>query len=761
MDHDVDGSGVLAALPREDGMERLDPRVVPYWLLTGLFSTLVLCCFLGGAALFVHMQFEEHFVLVVTAVSLLGGSSLIWSLISPSLAYARWRYQVDHEVLRMRYGILFHEERSIPISRMQHIDLTRGPIERLFGLATLVVFTAGNEGSAFRVPGLTAARAREIRDQVLQPAAMTSSDGIWGGPPSPERDGGGDGVPDEPRDEIGDEILGDPSDELVDDGEADEQPASGPAPRILAAGHLHPGMLFLRFADGVRQMVFPLVLALVAQSWVLGGIAIAVFVASMGYGLVRFLTFKYELNEEELVTREGILHRQERRIPVNRIQDLSLESTLIRRVFGLVVVSVETASGQGAEARLDSLGRARAEQLREALHLVRRTDAVGEPDGDGPAVVAPTAALPTEYFIFKATTGELMMRGLTNMRLGAILVVFGAGYEFASELGLMGDVGGAVGSLAEWLSRFSVPILIVLLVALAFLVLIAAMVMSVLAMIVLFHGFTLTIRGDVIVRRYGLLTTRVAALPIPKVQRVLLEQNMLRRLFRLVVVRADSAGSGHEREGRGEDRARHRHAHGPGPSRRGHRAVPAAGNGALAAAVAAGLAPRDPAHLHQGPAVDAVPAAPGLVPGGHLGAVRPDPAADRVDRRRPVVPQPGPCPDDAHVGMRWGIVGRYRSIVPFRKVQAVVLRAGPVERLLGLASLTVYVAGGSPTILSNLTRHDAEDLRDLTVAAVERLRERGRRRSSDPVTQSARPRVRTGASRSGLAQRPILRPRFS
>ena len=51
---------------------------------------------------------------------------------------------------------------------MQHIDLMRGPIERVFGLATLVVFTAGNEGSSFRVPGLAVGRAQELRDRILQ-----------------------------------------------------------------------------------------------------------------------------------------------------------------------------------------------------------------------------------------------------------------------------------------------------------------------------------------------------------------------------------------------------------------------------------------------------------------------------------------------------------------------------------------------------------------------------------------------------------------
>ena len=69
---------------------------------------------------------------------------------------------------------------------------------------------------------------------------------------------------------------------------------------------------------------------------------------------------------------------------------------------------------------------------------------------------------------------------------------------------------------------------------------------------------------------------------------------------------------------------------------------------------------------------------------------------------------------EGHVAMRWGIIGRYRSLVPYRKVQAVALRAGPIERMLGLATLTVYVAGGSPTVMANLPRDEAEQLeRDL------------------------------------------------
>jgi membrane protein YdbS with pleckstrin-like domain len=64
--------------------------------------------------------------------------------------------------------VIFHEEKAIPVSRLQHVDLTRGPIERAFGLATLVVHTAGTEAASFRLPGLTADRAGQLRDAILE-----------------------------------------------------------------------------------------------------------------------------------------------------------------------------------------------------------------------------------------------------------------------------------------------------------------------------------------------------------------------------------------------------------------------------------------------------------------------------------------------------------------------------------------------------------------------------------------------------------------
>lgn len=150
--------------PRE---EKLDRRVVVYWLIAGVIEWCVLAAIGGAALLIFRDSLMGEWLWAMIAGSVLLSVMLIWNLVRPTLAYRRWRFSIDDELMLMRYGIIYHEEKAIPISRLQHVDLTRGPVERMFGLATLVVFTAGTEAASFRLPGLAVARAEELRDQIL------------------------------------------------------------------------------------------------------------------------------------------------------------------------------------------------------------------------------------------------------------------------------------------------------------------------------------------------------------------------------------------------------------------------------------------------------------------------------------------------------------------------------------------------------------------------------------------------------------------
>ena len=76
----------------------------------------------------------------------------------------RTRWRLDAQGLGLRRDLMWQLETRIPISRVQHLDLRRGPLERRAGLATLIVHTAGTRLSAVTVNGLDQADAERLRD---------------------------------------------------------------------------------------------------------------------------------------------------------------------------------------------------------------------------------------------------------------------------------------------------------------------------------------------------------------------------------------------------------------------------------------------------------------------------------------------------------------------------------------------------------------------------------------------------------------------
>ncbi len=76
-----------------------------------------------------------------------------------------WGYAERDDDLLVRRGVMFRRLSVIPYGRMQFVDVTAGPIERSFGLATVRMHTAAAASDA-RVPGLPAAEAARLRDQL-------------------------------------------------------------------------------------------------------------------------------------------------------------------------------------------------------------------------------------------------------------------------------------------------------------------------------------------------------------------------------------------------------------------------------------------------------------------------------------------------------------------------------------------------------------------------------------------------------------------
>ena len=94
---------------------------------------------------------------------LLASFTLWW----PAVRYRHSRYEVSELGIRIRHGVLWRTTSSVPRSRVQHTDVSQGPVERLFELATLVIYTAGTHHASTSLSGLPRARALLIRDHLI------------------------------------------------------------------------------------------------------------------------------------------------------------------------------------------------------------------------------------------------------------------------------------------------------------------------------------------------------------------------------------------------------------------------------------------------------------------------------------------------------------------------------------------------------------------------------------------------------------------
>ncbi|MBA3666377.1 MAG: PH domain-containing protein [Sphingomonas sp.] len=101
--------------------------------------------------------------LVPALVALLGLGGVV---VGPNRVYRRLGYAIDGRLLRIARGWLFHTDTIVPFVRVQHIDVTEGPVDKLFGIATLVVHTAGTHNSIVTLPGLSPTRAADIREAI-------------------------------------------------------------------------------------------------------------------------------------------------------------------------------------------------------------------------------------------------------------------------------------------------------------------------------------------------------------------------------------------------------------------------------------------------------------------------------------------------------------------------------------------------------------------------------------------------------------------
>jgi putative membrane protein len=443
------------------------------------------------------------------------------------------------------------------------------------------------------------------------------------------------------------------------------------------ARRLHPATIWLRFVKGAPSTLIGLPALLTWTSgkgvlWIFAVMAV-VGAGALALSYLRWRGFRYRIGGDEVVIEQGLLNRSRRSIPLERIQDVSIERGPLARLFGLALVRIETGGGDKDEGLLDSVGVAEAQRLRAVLR-----------GGAADAVAA--AGEPAEPVLFAMGPGRLALYGMFGFSLVWLALIFSALQTLDNAIAWdWHDALDWLGIAREQVrARFSV--MAVLLAAAVALLL--GVISGLLTTVARDYGFRLTRGAGRLRVTKGLLTRSEVVVAMRRIQLALVQRGPVSGRLGWNALRFQTLGGSDDPAGR-------------------QNVAPFARAGEVEAVIAAAglpafdrppLRPVSSGHILRSmirnglaPLVVILLASPFFPLALAALVLLPVPVGIALLRRR--FHRYGMAESSLQV-MR-GVLSQRDWIVPYASVQVVTVRQTLLQRALGLASVLVDTAGAS------------------------------------------------------------------
>ena len=264
---------------------------------------------------------------------------LVVTFVSRFLAWQRFRFSFDGEVFRVDEGVLSRNHRALDVARIQQVEVERGAISRLFGLATLRVETAGTSADIeVELRVLPDADAEALRTAVRRSkAALTGELPVGGAEPTSEGAAGASPAP----------II------TVGTGRVVAAAVTGSRllvlPAVLAAltqfvgGGPEDGVVSLE--QVLRGLLELGVVALVAL------LIPASLLAAIVTGVLRDHGWTMRRRGDDLHVSRGLLSTRESTLPLHRVQAVEVQRNWLRRALNVATLRIHSAGGSGGDER--------------------------------------------------------------------------------------------------------------------------------------------------------------------------------------------------------------------------------------------------------------------------------------------------------------------------------------------------------------------------------------------------------------------------
>ncbi len=140
-------------------LSHVDPAVIGVWRWHGIVTALV--------ATLISTVFSLPFPILWPLPPVVAVVSFAFALLWPPVAYRHLQFGVDETGIAIESGVIWRSRVALPRVRIQHTDVSQGPLERRHGIGTLKLYTAGSRHVKIELPGLNHDEALALRDALL------------------------------------------------------------------------------------------------------------------------------------------------------------------------------------------------------------------------------------------------------------------------------------------------------------------------------------------------------------------------------------------------------------------------------------------------------------------------------------------------------------------------------------------------------------------------------------------------------------------
>lgn len=310
-----------------------------------------------------------------------------------------------------------------------------------------------------------------------------------------------------------------------------EGPASPPSGSSRTLGalkephRLHPLTLLLRIGASIPPLLLILLPTFQNPSTEnLFSVLIAVFygVVALPAIILQYVRFSYRITPKQIVIQKGVLKRQNRSIPIERVQNIQIERNLVARIFGVAKVHVETAGSSATEGSLEYVGLQDAHDIRQVVRSFQHQGAQEE-TVDGEDRDSDTTSL------YSLSLPRVLLSGAFRFSLLYIALIFSA-FQLVDPQTIVQRVlrtQGRIDQITETMAAHpGVTILATIVVAVFF-----GWISGILIHLTRYYNFELWLDGNKLRKRHGLFTVTEGTIPLHKVQVLILRTNPFMRAF--------------------------------------------------------------------------------------------------------------------------------------------------------------------------------------------------------------------------------------